>query len=238
VNRSEDAASDSGLIGRIHAFWFGDTGGDAPPGARNEIWFRGGPELDRALRARFGDAVERALSGEFDHWRQSAAGSLAFVLLLDQFTRNIFRGSPRAYQGDERALGAARLALARGFDMPLQPIERVFLYLPFEHAENLADQDRSVALFGQLVRAAEPARRDELQGFLRHAREHREIVRRFGRFPHRNEVLGRVSTAAEREFLAAGAPRYGQRVAPGKDRNGAPARMEYDVGSSGRTPRE
>lgn len=216
MNRTEDTTSMTGLVGRVHAFWFGELSGGCPLRPRNDVWFRGGPSFDRALRERFGEAVEAAIAGAFDQWRDSARGSLALVLLLDQFTRNIFRGSPRAYEGDERALDTARRALAQGFESRLQPVERVFLYLPFEHAENLADQDRSVELFEQLVRAVEPGRKEELQGFLRHAREHREIVRRFGRFPHRNDLLGRISSPAEREYLAEGAPRFGQRARPVK----------------------
>ena len=170
-------------IGAILEFWF------APGNERN--WFDTTPEFDRQIEQRFGRLVEPALAGALDGWPKSAKGALALILLLDQFTRNLFRGTSRAFDGDARARSVARLALDKGFDRRRPLRERVFFYLPFGHSENLADQEEAVRLAGQL----------ENETFLAHARHHRDVVARFGRFPHRNAALGRESTEEERRFL-------------------------------------
>jgi uncharacterized protein (DUF924 family) len=169
-------------------FWFGD-----PSGPRAE-WFRKDPAFDAALRARFGAAV--------DGWAGEPRGALAQVLLLDQFTRNIFRDTPRMYDGDARALAAARAAVAAGFDRALGNHERMFLYLPFEHAEDRAAQEQSIALYTAL------ANETGLASGLEWAAKHAQIVRRFGRYPHRNAILGRPSTAEEIAFLATPGSRF------------------------------
>ncbi len=174
----------------ILEFWFGP-----PPHRPRDAWFRKDASFDAVVRERFGDAVDDALAGGLVHWSRTARGALAHVILLDQFTRNIHRDTPRAFAGDALALAAAREAIARGFDRELEPIERGFLYLPFEHSEEWAMQERSLALFGQL--AAETGDRTLLDW----AEKHAAIIRRFGRYPHRNAALGRPSTAAELEFL-------------------------------------
>lgn len=171
-------------------FWFGD--GDAP----REEWFRKDPAFDQRVAARFGPLVERALAGELAGWQASPDTALALILLLDQFTRNIFRGSPRSFAGDAPALAAARALVASGGDQALPPLHRAFAYMPFEHAEDLAAQDEAVRLFTPLA-----AQAPYLAEMLDYAHRHRAIVARFGRFPHRNAVLGRVSTAQEAEFL-------------------------------------
>ena len=179
---------DIALAGDIHAFWFGA----AAPDPR---WFAGDPAFDAAIRARYGAAIEAALAGGFEAWSATPRGALAGVLLHDQFTRNVFRGTPRAFAGDPLALGLAGDAVDAGFDRALGPYERWFLYLPFEHSEDASVQDRSLRLFGALAR--ETGRRDALDW----AEKHAAIVRRFGRYPHRNAILGRASTAEELAFL-------------------------------------
>jgi uncharacterized protein (DUF924 family) len=155
-------------------------------------WFRKDPEFDRTFRERFLALHERAAAGELQAWAETATGSLALVILLDQFPRNAFRDSPRMFATDALARRYAAAALEAGFDRRVQRDVHVFFYLPFEHSESLADQDRSVAL------------QEHLGELLKHALEHREVIRRFGRFPHRNAVLGRETTVEERAFLDAG----------------------------------
>ena len=175
-------------------FWFGAEGSPERGRPRPE-WFRKDPAFDAAIRARFGDAVEAALAGAFADWDAAPDRALARVLLLDQFTRNIFRDTPRAFAGDAQALVVAEAAVARGFDRALDPLQRWFLYLPYEHAEGAAMQRRSLALFEALAR--ETGRAEPLEW----ARRHADVIFRFGRYPHRNEVLGRASTPEEVAFL-------------------------------------
>ena len=182
------------LRDEILDFWFGRT--DAPGfGEWRGEWFRKDPAFDTRLRERFGTAVEAALTGRFGEW-SDPRGTVARVLLLDQFTRNSYRDTPQAFAGDALALAIARQAVARGDDAALIPVERCFLYLPFEHAESFTAQDQSIELFARL--ATEPGMGDQLVWAERHA----AIIRRFGRFPHRNAILGRTSTPEETAFLA------------------------------------
>jgi uncharacterized protein (DUF924 family) len=171
-------------------FWFGDA--DAP----REEWFRKDAAFDAQIAERFGPLVERALAGELAGWQAEPDSGLALILLLDQFTRNIFRGSPRTFTGDPLALAAARALVASGGDRALPPLRRAFVYMPFEHAEDLAAQDEAVRLFTPLAGLS-----PFLASMLDYAQRHRVIVARFGRFPHRNAVLGRASTPEETEFL-------------------------------------
>lgn len=175
-------------------FWFGTADGTGLA-APQEKWFAKNPVFDQACRDGFGAAWEVARHGGYDDWQGLPRPALALVVLLDQIPRNIFRGDPRSYASDSKALEVSRAALAKGFDENLTPLENIFLFLPFEHSETLADQDQSVALADGLP----PGKAfDEVR---RIARRHREIVERFGRFPHRNVVLGRVSTPEEIAFL-------------------------------------
>jgi len=178
-------------------FWFlpaGDTGHDD---FRVE-WFRKDGDFDDSIRARFGGAIEAALAGGFADWEETAEGGLALILLLDQFTRNLFRDTARAFAGDARALSIAHDMVASGRDKNLPPIRRWFVFMPFEHSESLLDQERSVALFAGLRREAQqPA----FESAYDYAVRHREIIERFGRFPHRNAALGRASTPEETAFL-------------------------------------
>jgi uncharacterized protein (DUF924 family) len=177
-------------------FWFGPLG-DPGREQHREIWFRSNAEFDAALRREFLPDYEAATADGLQSWETSPEGALAAVLLLDQVPRNIFRKSPRAYATDAAARATAERALERGFDQMIPPAWRLFFYMPFHHSEDLADQRRSVALFGTLPR--NPDRRGSLR---RYGRPYLEVIERFGRFPHRNEILGRQSTAAEIAFLA------------------------------------
>lgn len=173
-------------------FWFG------PPQARGKSrpeWFRKDETFDAEIRRRFGALHAAAALGELECWRAEPLSMLALIVVLDQFSRNLHRGDARSFAQDPHALACAREAIARGDDARLAPVERQFLYLPFEHSEDLADQDRAVELMGALDAF------DATRGLARWAERHRVIIRRFGRFPHRNALLGRASTAEEAEFL-------------------------------------
>jgi uncharacterized protein (DUF924 family) len=171
-------------------FWFA---GSALP--RGE-WFRKDAAFDALIAERFGALVDQALAGGLAAWAKDANSALAQVIVLDQFTRNIFRDTPRAFAGDALALAAAQTMVARGDDLALPPLHRVFAYLPFEHAEDPAQQHESLRLFAALSGADA-----SLATFEDYAHRHAEVIERFGRFPHRNAVLGRESTAEELQFL-------------------------------------
>jgi len=177
--------------------WFGPPG-DPDRERQRKIWFKSTAEFDASLRDTFLVDYEAAAAGELGSWETLSEGALALVLLLDQIPRNIFRGTPRAYASDAAARVAADRALARGFDRLVPLVWRRFFYMPLHHSEDLADQRRSVALFDALP--GNPDRRDSLR---RYGRPYVEVIERFGRFPHRNAILGRESTPAEIAFLAA-----------------------------------
>ncbi len=189
------------LIPSILDFWFGAPG-SAEAGRTRDVWFRKDAGFDETIRTRFGEPIAVALAGGYGEWCVSAEGALARVLLLDQFTRNAFRDTPRAFAGDERALATAQDAIARGLDRALDPFGRWFLYLPFEHAEDAAMQRRALELYEAL--AAETGDRAPLEW----AQKHAEVIFRFGRYPHRNDILGRASTPEELEFLAQPGSRF------------------------------
>jgi uncharacterized protein (DUF924 family) len=184
----------------ILEFWFGRPG-SAEYGQSRDVWFRKDAAFDAEVLARFGVAIETALAGGFADW-SSPRAALARILLLDQFTRNAFRDTPRAFAGDAWALEVASEAVARGDDGVLTPVERWFVYMPFVHAEAQEMQERSLALFRRL--------RDQtgLADPLRWAEKHAAVIRLFGRFPHRNAILDRVSTPEETAFLAAPGSRF------------------------------
>jgi uncharacterized protein (DUF924 family) len=177
-------------------FWFGPPD-DPDREHHREIWFKATDDFDAALRREFLVDYEAAAAGALSFWEASEQGALAVVLLLDQVPRNIFRGTPRSYVTDAAARHAADRALQRGFDQKVPPAWRLFFYMPFHHSENIADQRRSVALFNALPR--NPDRRGSLR---RYGQPYFEVIERFGRFPHRNEILGRQSTPEEIAFLA------------------------------------
>jgi len=177
-------------------FWFGAPGGALEGRPRRE-WFVKKDAFDAAIRERFGAALEHALAGGLREWDQEGArGVLARILVLDQFTRNAFRNTPRSFAGDALALAAARQLVDTGADQALPPLQRSFVYMPFEHAEDAAMQERAVALFAALA-TGHPGFDETLD----YARRHRDVIARFGRFPHRNAILGRASTPEEEAFL-------------------------------------
>ncbi len=176
-------------------FWFG-TPFSRHRGRSRPEWFRKNAEFDAGIRQRFLGEHEEALAGRRSAWEATPHAALALVVVLDQFSRNMFRGDPGAFASDGTALGVARRMVEKGFDRHLSPIERCFVYLPFEHSEDLAVQRRSLALFEGLRFSS------DCTGNIDYAYRHYEIILRFGRFPHRNNILGRVSTAEESEFLS------------------------------------
>lgn len=185
------------LAADILDFWFGP-----PPHAARDGWFRKDPDFDAAIAQRYGAAIDSALQGGYAGWEGSPRGALARILLLDQFTRNVHRDTAMAFAGDAEALAIATRLVDAGGDAELDPCERWFAYLPFEHAESMAMQDRSLALFARL--------KDEtgLADPLAWAERHAAVIRRFGRYPHRNAALGRASTGEELAFLATPGSRF------------------------------
>jgi len=175
-------------------FWFGDGSGIDPR------WFKGSDAFDREIAARFGAALQAALAGGLDRWADTTDGALALLLLLDQFTRNIHRGTPLAFAGDAQALALSRRLVATGEHLQLPPLRRWFAYMPLEHAEDLSLQAQCVQLFEALAAETGP-HRQALAGALDYARRHHDVISRFGRFPHRNAILGRASSAEEAAFL-------------------------------------
>ena len=183
----------------VLTFWFGPPG--SPPLAHAKRWFERDAEFDAEIAARFGELVKRAAAGELEAWRDTPTGALALVIVLDQFSRNLHRDSALAFANDPAARDVAKDVRARSLDRALPPVLRSFLYLPYEHAEDRALQEESVALFAELRAEAPPELAAYLDEALDYARRHRDVVVRFGRFPHRNAALGRASTPAEIEFL-------------------------------------
>ena len=174
-------------------FWLGEVGKDG--------WFAGGEALDAGIRDRFAEVWQAAHDGGLEHWVEGAAGTLAYLVVCDQLSRNMHRGTALAFATDAQARAAALLAIGEGWDMAAPEPERMFFYLPFEHSEDLGDQALSVRLMSE--RLADPE-------MALHAKAHQAIIARFGRFPYRNAALGRDSTAAEREFIEQGG--YGAMV--------------------------
>ena len=193
-------------------FWFDvDPGDKAALDDRMRRWFASTADEDRDLEARFGELAQQAADGALDDLAASARGRLALVLLLDQLPRNLHRGTPEAFAGDSQALDLCLSGLNAGLDETLSPVERIFYFMPLQHSEDLADQELAVEVFERLATApAPPPLAAALRKCADYAVSHRDIVERFGRFPHRNRALGRKSTRAELEFLEAGGASFGQ----------------------------
>ncbi len=186
----------------VLAFWFGrESGNSATAEAQKKLWWAKDAVVDAEIRERYGTLVASAAGGAHREWAREPRGRLALILLFDQFPRNIYRDTPQAFAHDGLALRLALDGIATGADRELRAIERVFFYLPLEHAESVEMQERSVALFTALAAGVPEADRGTFAGFLDYAVRHRDVVHRFGRFPHRNRILGRESTAEEQEFL-------------------------------------
>lgn len=198
-------------IEAVLTFWFGLSRTE-PAAVRDNYprWFGADAATDAEIAERFGELYQQAVAGALSAWEQTPRGALALIILLDQFSRSLYRRRPEAFAMDPVAQRLCLDGLRLGHDEVLSPLERAFFYMPLQHAEFAHLQDLSVERYEALVRGADEAWREALQGFLDYAREHRDIIHRFGRFPHRNRVLGRTSTPAEEAFLAGGASSYGQ----------------------------
>jgi uncharacterized protein (DUF924 family) len=199
----------------IHAYWFANAL-DSPERARERLrfWFKSTPQEDREIAGRFASVLEAAARGACAHWETDPRSCLALVIVLDQFPRNIHRATPLAFAHDAQALETARRGVAAGHLAALHPIERAFLLMPLQHSEDLACQCESVARVEEIQRDAPPECQGVLAGFLHYARLHLELIERFGRFPHRNRILGRESTPEEIEFLRSNTESFGQGAGP------------------------
>ncbi len=187
---------------RVLDFWFGPSGHVAEIVKRQrKLWFGKSAANDQAVSEQFTALLLAASAGQLDHWSLTPRGRLALLIVFDQFPHHVYRNQPRSFATDTQALALCLDALTAGEDRQLVPIERVFLYLPLEHAESNSMQDQSVRLFEQLAHEATANERPLFDDFLSYAYRHRDVVARFGRFPHRNAILGRASTEDELEFL-------------------------------------
>jgi len=194
----------------ILEFWFGDAlASPEQVDLRSKLWFSRNDAFDRQIQQHFGSLPERAARGGLDEWRGKAFSALALVLVLDQFPRNLYRRSARAFEFDPLAREIALESIAGGFDRVLHPVQASFLYLPLEHAEDIGLQERSVQLFEQLAARAPAALRPRFEQFTDYARRHRDVIHRFGRFPHRNELLDRQPTSEEVAYLESGGDTFG-----------------------------
>ena len=195
-------------IETVLRFWFGggDDDGDRDLArvakAQEKLWWGGDRDTDELIRRRFAPLHAKAARGALDDWQRTPHGRLALILVLDQFSRNLYRGTPAAFAQDPRARRLCAEGLATQVDRKLGLLERVFFYLPLEHAESREDQARSVAVYEALGEHAPVSLRGLLDDYTKFAKDHRDVIARFGRFPHRNAILGRESTAEEQNFLA------------------------------------
>ncbi len=180
-------------------FWFGRPS-EATYGRYRKVWFVKDPEFDASIRQQFLADVQKAAAGKYNSWVDSPTNAVALLLLLDQFPRNLYRGEPRSFATDAKALSVAERLVNSGADEALIPAHRFFVYVPFEHSEQIERQNRCVALMQKLNQTV-PDLDEGLRGGLDYAIRHREVIERFGRFPHRNETLGRQSTPEEIAFL-------------------------------------
>ncbi len=200
------------ILHDIHYFWFGDLGDPtaAPNEDRTKLWFGFSPQNDEEIKSKYSDLLEDATQGKLDEWKNSTQGTMALILVLDQFSRQIHRKTDKAFAYDSMALEIAQYAVANGIDKNMHFAEKVFCYLPFEHSEEEAMQRRSVSLYSQLLERTSEAQYQFAGVCLKMAREHLSIIEKFGRFPHRNEALGRESSEEEIQFLSTIENRFGQ----------------------------
>lgn len=205
-SKDSPANSPSPMPDDVLVFWFGSSDLQQAPSAEvQRRWFKGGSAFDDEIRAQFGETVEAAISGEMDHWQEHPAGQLALILVCDQFTRNIFRGSAKAFAGDTRALTLTQAIIRDNAQCAFGLYQRAFLGMPLEHSELADVQRQSVAYFTQLREdyANKPGA-GMAENFYRYAVAHQKVIDTFGRYPHRNVAIGRQSTAEEQEWLDAG----------------------------------
>lgn len=204
LNKLMASGNDEEKQARILGFWFGDPGdGEAPPPELSRMWWAKDQKTDDYIRDNFESLLINAREGRLREWENTPRGTLALIILLDQFPRNIYRDTPGAFSQDAQALEAAAKGIEKGFDKGLHPVMRVFFYMPFMHSEDLEMQERSIALFGAMERdfTSPPELAKMLSSNRDYAERHYSIIKRFGRYPHRNRILGRESTAGEIEFL-------------------------------------
>ena len=197
-------------IRSIYDFWFGDILTNPDAEDRNKLWFMGGEEVDNAIRDQFEPLLLAAQSGQYDDWQHSAQGSMALIILFDQFPLNIYRGDARAYATEQRSVAVALQGIEKGQDRELSFFERAFFYLPLEHSESPEHQVLSIKHFTELRDEAPPALKEAATSVWQYAVDHKATIDQFGRYPHRNKVLGRESTAAEVAYLEGGGATYGQ----------------------------
>jgi len=202
---------DQARIDAILLFWFKEQELSGPQiDRRMDIWFGTDPILDHEIEKEFGDDVAAASEGRLDHWAEDPHGRLALILLIDQFRRNIYRNSAEAFSMDKLALKLCVEGAMEKKDIGLTPLQRIFFYMPLQHAESRKVQEKSVNLYNRLAEAVSPTYRETLLTVAQFAELHRDIVDQFGRFPHRNKLLNRDNTPEEDEYLATDSPDFGQ----------------------------
>ena len=203
--------ADQARIEAVLSFWFKDKELTAPQiDGRMDIWFGEDSLFDEKIARRFADDVEKASKGDLDHWAIEPRGRLALIILIDQFRRNIYRNSPEAFSKDKAALKLCVEGAMEKKDKGLSPIERVFFYMPLQHAESRKVQKKSVDIFNKLADAVSPTYRETFETVAQFAELHADIVEQFGRFPHRNRIMGRDNTPDEEQYLAGDVPTFGQ----------------------------
>lgn len=186
----------------ILLYWFGNIQKEeAPEDSKQKIWFLKSDLTDKEIKEKFLKDVENAISDIYCDWENNPDSALSLILLLDQFTRNIYRDTPLAFSGDSKALEIAEKSINKGFDKLFHPVKRVFFYMPFEHSEDINMQKKLLELFSNLISESKDDLKPLIEGFSDYAQKHYDIVEKFGRFPHRNKILGRESTNEEIEFL-------------------------------------
>lgn len=200
---------------QVLEFWFGPLQQGIADEKHQRLWFHASAEDDADIKKHFAGALPKAVAGELDHWKQTPQGRLAMIILLDQFPRHIFRGSALAFTYDAAALAVAREGIEQGDDKKLRIIARQFFYIPFQHSESPEDQQQSLQLFSQMVEDAPDETLKTLAEYcLVYARQHHDLIKLYGRFPHRNKALGRTSSKAEEQYLATGGSHFGQGSEP------------------------
>ena len=207
--RQEEVGDAEREAEEVLSYWFPEDINNADPEARRrqgERWMHGGPEVDREITERFGQVLEQARRGDLDHWADTPRGRLALIVVLDQFSRNVYRGSPLSYAQDEKALRLAVEGIDAGMDRELSPMERIFFWMPLGHTEDLAIQERVVHHQEEEAANAPPHLRAMAEFGVSQSRAVRDVIARFGRHPHRNEILGRTSTSEELEYLRTETP--------------------------------
>jgi uncharacterized protein (DUF924 family) len=202
---------DASRIDAILSFWFREQALSAPQiDRRLDVWFGEDPVFDHEIKKEFGNEIELAASGKIDHWAHKPRGRLALILLLDQFRRNVFRDTADAFSMDAKALKLCVEGTMARKNRGLTPIEQVFFYMPLQHAESRKVQAKSVEIYNRLAAAVSPTLRETFETIAQFAELHRDIIDRFGRFPHRNQLLDRANTPEEDEYLAGDSPDFGQ----------------------------